>query len=137
MTYAAIWFFLAALVGAFAGNRGRSGVGWFLVSLVISPLLGFILCAVGKNLANEKIAKALEDAKPSERTHVKCPKCAEFVLPEAVVCKHCGAELTPDPNRGERLAKADKDRARADAKEALVIVASVIGIALFFILVFK
>ena len=28
-------------------------------------------------------------------THVKCPDCAELVLREAKVCKHCGCRLVP------------------------------------------
>ena len=28
---------------------------------------------------------------------VKCPYCAELILPEAKVCKHCGREVTPQP----------------------------------------
>lgn len=27
------------------------------------------------------------------KTHNKCPACAELVLKEAIICKHCGAQL--------------------------------------------
>lgn len=37
------WFLFAALVGVIADSRGRSGVRWWLVSVLISPLLGVVL----------------------------------------------------------------------------------------------
>lgn len=86
------WFVFAIAVGVFASNRGRSGIGWFLLSLVISPLLGLIFVAVMKNLAAEK---ASANATPGPSSHVKCPACAEWVLPEAKICKHCRSPLTP------------------------------------------
>lgn len=97
------WFLFAIAVGVFASNRGRSGFGWFLLSLVISPLLGLLFVAVSKNL-NEKTAATKT---PGEQSHVKCPACAEWVLPEATVCKHCGGALTPD---GQFVAKREERR---------------------------
>lgn len=88
-----VWVLLAVAVGMLAGSRGRSSGGWCLVSLVFSPLLGFIFLMVQPNLA----AVAAAGAQPGPETHVKCAKCAEWVLPEAVVCKHCGAALEPKP----------------------------------------
>lgn len=35
------------------------------------------------------------DGIPSPETHVKCPDCAELVLKQAKVCKHCGCRLVP------------------------------------------
>jgi Na+/H+-dicarboxylate symporter len=32
---------------------------------------------------------------PTPATHVKCPDCAELVLHQAKVCKHCGCKLIP------------------------------------------
>jgi hypothetical protein len=44
-----IWVGLCVAVGILAARYGRSGVGWFLLSLVLSPLLGvaFVL-ALGR-----------------------------------------------------------------------------------------
>jgi len=99
------WFLFAVIVGVFASNRGRSGFGWFLLSLVISPLLGLLFVAVSKNLAAELQAAA---SRPGPESHVKCPACAEWVLPVASKCKHCGSELTPDPQfEGRKQAQKD------------------------------
>lgn len=49
-----VFFFMLMLcvaAGIWASTRGRSGVGWFFISLIVSPVIGFILLAVLKNLA--------------------------------------------------------------------------------------
>ena len=37
------WLALAIIVGVAANTRGRSGVGWFLLAAVISPLIAGLL----------------------------------------------------------------------------------------------
>lgn len=89
MVWVFVWIMLAVAVGVWAHNRGRAGFAWTLLSLVISPLLGLVFCGVSKDLS--------KPAAPSAATHVKCPACAEYVLPEATRCKHCGGDLVPQP----------------------------------------
>ncbi len=38
-----LWLGLAMIVGVAANTRGRSGIGWFFLSIVISPLLAGLL----------------------------------------------------------------------------------------------
>lgn len=93
MEIAIFWFIFAVICGIFAGQRGRSGFGYFVLAILISPLLCFILIAVlGAKKAPEEPATSAE---PNQNTHTKCPDCAELVLKEAKKCKHCGATLTP------------------------------------------
>lgn len=40
-----------------ASSRGRIGVGWFLLSAIISPLLGLILVLVLPNLKSERLQR--------------------------------------------------------------------------------
>jgi hypothetical protein len=41
------WVAFSILVGVFASvRRKRSGFGWFLLALVISPLIAGVLCAI-------------------------------------------------------------------------------------------
>lgn len=73
-----IWIAFSIMVGVAADSRGREWAPWALLSLLTSPLLGFILLlAVGA-------------PKPNARTHKKCAACAEWCANEAKVCKHCG-----------------------------------------------
>lgn len=89
MEFGFIWFGLALVVGIYAARRGRSGTGWFLLAVLISPLIAGLLC-----LALGPKASAA-DAGPSPDTHVKCPDCRELVLRDARKCKHCGCVLIP------------------------------------------
>ncbi len=85
-----LWIVLSVVVGAVAGKKGRTGVGWFLLALVTSPLIaGVILLLVG-DYAPELQRRALANG-----TMRKCNACAELVQRDAVKCKHCGSELPP------------------------------------------
>ena len=75
------WVVFSIVVGIVAHARGRSGMGFALLALLLSPLLGIIVVAL---LPVRSTA--------AERT---CPSCAERVLAAASKCKHCGAELVP------------------------------------------
>jgi hypothetical protein len=41
-----LWLATAALVGAIASNKGRSGIGWFILAVLFSPLLAGIILAI-------------------------------------------------------------------------------------------
>ena len=109
-TYVIVWIVASLAVGIFAGGRGRGSGTWFVISLLLSPLLGFLLCAASKDLKAEA-------EKPSDLTHVRCPACAEWVRPEASVCKHCGAARTPDHGYAARQKEAVM---HANAKKAVI-----------------
>jgi ribosomal protein L32 len=110
MTVFIFWVLFSVAAGVFASNRGRSGIGWFFLSLLISPLLGLIFVAVMKDLSRPGAASS----QPGPGTHVKCPACAEYVLPDAKVCKHCGTALVPvahytqDQQHLAKIAQADE-----------------------------
>ena len=44
-----LWLILAVGVGLLADSRGRSGIGFFALSVLLSPLLGLIIVLVGRN----------------------------------------------------------------------------------------
>lgn len=50
MEIVVLWLILAIAVGALANSRGRSGVGFFLLSAILSPLLGLIVVLVMSDL---------------------------------------------------------------------------------------
>jgi phosphotransferase system glucose/maltose/N-acetylglucosamine-specific IIC component len=88
MEIVGFWIAFAVIVGIAASRRGRSGLGWFLLALVISPVIAGLLVLVLPS-------KAVDPNAPSPETHVKCPDCRELVLKDAKVCKHCGCKLVP------------------------------------------
>lgn len=92
-----VWLVFAVLAAVVAGSKGRSAFGWLLLGCVFGI---FALIAVA---LMPKLAPAgTQGAAPS--MYRKCPDCAEEVLREAKVCKHCGCSLTPEPT----LAKPQK-----------------------------
>lgn len=120
------WIGFAIAIGVWASNRGRHGFGWFLLACIISPLLAGIFLAVTKNKAESN----QQSRGPSERTHVRCPQCAEFVLPEALKCKHCGEQLTPDPNYQQRQVQQEITSKNEDTKNLVIGICFIVGLIL-------
>ena len=84
------WIVFSILVGYVASRKGRSGVLYFFLSIIISPLLGILLVlALGEN------KEAIENARLASGSEVKCHFCAELIKREAKVCKHCGKDSHP------------------------------------------
>jgi len=41
-----IWLGVSILVGALASGKGRSGFGWFILSVLLSPIIGAIALVI-------------------------------------------------------------------------------------------
>lgn len=91
------WVIFSMVVGFIASSKGRSAFGFFLLAIFLSPIIaGIIVLAVQNNSPAAVAARETATATAvSPRTHTKCPDCAELVLKEAKVCKHCGCRLVP------------------------------------------
>lgn len=93
MEYFFGWLILAGLVGFWAHTKGRFAFGWFVISFMLSPLIGGIIVAI--------LPKAGKAAMPRDEAgnvmtpdmYVRCPDCRELVRKDARKCKHCGASL--------------------------------------------
>ena len=89
-----VYFFFFSFIGAalaavlavcawiVAKGKNRSEEDWSLGTLLFPPVLLILLC--------------LSSVEP-QRKRVKCPHCAEEILAEAKVCKHCGNKTTSLP----------------------------------------
>ena len=101
-----VWVIFAIVVAVAAKSRGRDPVGWFLLACLVSPLLAVILLALMPTrregtarpplmaLSRREVREWKQQQESEGRTR-KCPYCAEFIKPDAVVCKHCSRDL-PD-----------------------------------------
>lgn len=75
------WISFCVIAGVIAKNKGRSGVGFFILALFLTPAVGILAALVVKSKDIENV------------TQKKCPFCAEIIKREAIVCKHCGREV--------------------------------------------
>jgi hypothetical protein len=82
---------LAAAVGFLADSRGRSGFGFFLLSLALTPVIGLAVA-----LIMGRSALAEEDRGLNYGDLKRCPTCDETVRAKACICRHCGHELRID-----------------------------------------
>ena len=99
------WITLSILCAMYASNKGRSAFGYFLLSTILSPLIGFIAVLISKeDLGN------IERKELSRGNKKKCTFCAEIVKVEAVVCKHCGKDL-------EKFRKEEEKEEKEEEKE--------------------
>jgi hypothetical protein len=89
------WIVFSILVGVFANSRGRSGFGYFILSLVLSPLIMFIVVAILGDMKTQAAQAIAVAEAPAADTHVRCPECRELVRKDARKCKHCSTVLVP------------------------------------------
>lgn len=89
------WLLFSIVVGVAASSRGRSGFGWFLLSVIISPVLALILVLVMPRRDQTAVLRAPSGEAISDKTHVRCPDCKELIRADASKCRYCGAALVP------------------------------------------
>ena len=77
----ALWILLSVLVAVFASRiKGRSGIGFFTLGLLLSPVIAFLIALlISKNWGAWIVKRGLK----------QCERCGRFVPREAVTCQYC------------------------------------------------
>ena len=82
------WLVLSIVAGIIAASKGRTGFGYFFLSLVLSPLVGLILViALPKHNPTIKYPGQGTDL---SQFRVPCSECGEQIIASAKVCRFCG-----------------------------------------------
>src|SRR5215472_2543056 len=75
------WLVFSLIIGFIARAYNRSGLIWFVLALVLSPLVaGILLLLLPRSRAGQR----------------QCPSCHEYVAIGAKKCHHCGHEFATD-----------------------------------------
>jgi hypothetical protein len=100
-----VWFMLSVVVAVWSVLRGHSGVFSFLVSALLSPLVGFVVeVARGRAAPVEPLAKASPDMKA-------CHACNHPIRVDAQTCRYCGSVVIETDSRDlEDAVKSRRDQ---------------------------
>jgi Na+/melibiose symporter-like transporter len=82
-----LWVLFAFVPAILAYQKGRNALGWFMLALVLSPLLALLFVAVLPNLYERR----------ERASRVPCPFCKELIKRDTVRCPHCRSDLAVEP----------------------------------------
>ncbi len=101
-----VYIVLAFVISAGAKNRNRSGFGFFILTLLLSPLISFIiLIALGEKKTNTSMSNNETNSENNKYTSGKkmypnaakkekiCPNCEKNNPAMAISCNGCGKSL--------------------------------------------
>lgn len=84
-----IWIIVWGVVcAAVAKERSGETIGGFVLGALLGPL-GLLIAFVHRG-DRKKV-----DKMQRRQGLVQCPHCAEFIRPEAKVCRYCSRDVTP------------------------------------------
>jgi hypothetical protein len=121
-----VWLAFCGVAAYIASKKGRSGTGVFFLALLLSPLVGIIVALV-------------MNPDPAAQGKKKCPACAEYVQPEAKICRFCQHAFAEDSTApvviaptpvilSEEEIAAQKEAEKKANKREMIIMGSVLAV---------
>jgi len=62
MVLVTLWLLFAILIGVAAKARGRFGIGWFLLAILLSPLIAGVILALLPDLRTQALLEEIRGA---------------------------------------------------------------------------
>lgn len=90
-----VWIVLCFVVAWAAGQKGRSGVGYFFLSLLLSPIIGFLVLIVVPSKA--PVTTVAQTPPASSSGYIVCQSCGRPNSDVFRTCTYCSASLRPRP----------------------------------------
>lgn len=82
MEFVIFWIICGGVAAMIASSKGGSGGMGFLAGVLLGPIGIIVALFMGNEAA--RVEKVVSSGQMK-----KCPMCAEAVLMDAVICKHC------------------------------------------------
>jgi hypothetical protein len=106
-----LWLVLAFVVAAGAKNRGRSYGLFFMLSILLSPLISaFIMLVLGEKISipGQQVNNTYSPSQRSiNQTEKKCKSCGSIVSVDFRKCPNCGSYDFSDKNNSIDLSKVE------------------------------
>lgn len=99
-----LWIVPSVGVGWIAGQKGRSGLGFFVLSLLISPVIAILVLIALPSIAVPATAAG--------SGFVPCLNCRRMISDKTIVCRYCNTNQFSEQRKIEMLESA-RERAQA------------------------
>ncbi|MCX8514462.1 MAG: hypothetical protein RL017_41 [Pseudomonadota bacterium] len=118
-----LYFLLAIAVGVYASGKGKSAYSFLFLSLIFTPLIGWLFALIASPDPSIIRANKLKTGK-----YFACPYCREVISAKVSNCNFCGKEVhyaglgIPDNDSTQLIANQNKPLNTATKVLSIIII---------------